>query len=72
MSYRVALIIPCFNHADPLKGLLTKLADLNLPAYLVDDGSAPSEQEKINRLLPAFLSFVLFGDKKTAAKERPS
>ena len=54
MSYRVALVIPCFNHADPLKGLLTKLADLNLPAYLVDDGSAPSEQEKINRLLPDF------------------
>ncbi|MBV7596252.1 glycosyltransferase [Aeromonas sp. sia0103] len=35
------LLIPCYNHAAPLAGVLARLKPLGLPCLLIDDGSEP-------------------------------
>ncbi|WP_421293217.1 glycosyltransferase family 2 protein [Aeromonas taiwanensis] len=35
------ILIPCYNHAEPLAPVLTRLAEFGLPCLLVDDGSEP-------------------------------
>ncbi|WP_421272354.1 glycosyltransferase family 2 protein [Aeromonas taiwanensis] len=35
------LLIPCYNHAEPLAPVLARLAEFGLPCLLVDDGSEP-------------------------------
>lgn len=35
------LLIPCYNHAEPLAAVLARLAEFKLPCLLVDDGSEP-------------------------------
>lgn len=43
------LLIPCFDHGAPLRGVLESLAPYNLPCLVVDDGSAPETQEALAR-----------------------
>ncbi|MFM4803463.1 glycosyltransferase family 2 protein [Aeromonas bivalvium] len=35
------IIIPCYNHARPLAGVLASLKPMGLPCLLIDDGSEP-------------------------------
>ncbi|MGY3869480.1 glycosyltransferase family 2 protein [Aeromonas crassostreae] len=35
------IIIPCYNHARPLAGVLARLKPMGLPCLLIDDGSEP-------------------------------
>jgi glycosyltransferase involved in cell wall biosynthesis len=44
------LVIPCFEHAEPLAGVLATLEPLGLPCVVVDDGSSPVEQERLAAL----------------------
>lgn len=39
MSFRPCIVIPVFEHAAPLAGVLDRLAPLGLPCLIVDDGS---------------------------------
>lgn len=41
MSLKPCLLIPCYNHAAPLAGVLARLKPLGLPCLLIDDGSEP-------------------------------
>ena len=41
MSLNPCLLIPCYNHAAPLAGVLARLKPLGLPCLLIDDGSEP-------------------------------
>lgn len=68
MSYCVAFVIPCFNHAKPLKGLLKKLAPFGLTAFLVDDGNTPNDQAIIDKLLPDFPFVHLVRREKNGGK----
>ena len=38
-DYRPCIVIPVYNHAAPLAGLLARLQAYGLPCLLVDDGS---------------------------------
>lgn len=41
MSLTPCIIIPCYNHARPLAGVLASLKPMGLPCLLIDDGSEP-------------------------------
>ncbi|WP_439842527.1 hypothetical protein, partial [Aeromonas taiwanensis] len=34
------ILIPCYNHAEPLAAVLARLAEFGLPCLLVDDGAS--------------------------------
>jgi glycosyltransferase involved in cell wall biosynthesis len=42
-------LIPCFDHGEPLRGVLESLAPYALPCLVVDDGSAPATQSALAR-----------------------
>jgi len=46
---RACLLIPCFDHGVPLRGVLESLAHYALPCRVVDDGSAPATQDALAR-----------------------
>ncbi len=54
MTNKVAIVVPCFNHAKPLGGVLHALSALNLPIILVDDGSRADQASLIDKTLEAF------------------
>ena len=45
---RPCLLIPVYNHCDPLEAVIDKLADSGLPCLLIDDGS--NERTKLKLL----------------------
>lgn len=49
MSYRLrpCLLIPCYNHGALLASVITRLAPLQLPCIVVDDGSDTATQQQI-------------------------
>ncbi len=53
MTMKVAIVIPCFNHAKPLARVLHALEALELPIILVDDGSKRDEALLIDKTLEA-------------------
>ncbi|KXU81970.1 glycosyltransferase family 2 protein [Aeromonas enteropelogenes] len=52
------LIIPCYNHAAPLAGVLDELAPLGLPCLLVDDGSEPVAAARLDQLAAEHATWV--------------
>jgi len=46
---KVCLLIPCFDHGAPLRGVLESLAPYALPCLVIDDGSAPETQAALAR-----------------------
>ncbi len=44
------LVIPCYEHAEPLAGVLAALEPFGLPCLVVDDGSSPREREQLAAL----------------------
>ena len=50
-------LIPCFDHGEPLRGVLESLAPYALPCLVVDDGSGPATQAALARI-ERELSFV--------------
>ena len=50
-NYRPIVMIPFYNHYDAFESFYKKLETLALPLLIVNDGSAPSEAEKLHQLL---------------------
>ncbi len=48
-AYRVAAIIPCYNHGKMLGAVLRELAEAGISSLVVDDGSTPEEAELVRR-----------------------
>ncbi len=44
---RVAIVIPVYNHEDKVAGVIREALRLNLPLFVVDDGSTDSTYERI-------------------------
>jgi glycosyltransferase involved in cell wall biosynthesis len=42
MAFDPCLVIPVYEHAEPLRAVLERLKDLERPCLLVDDGSSPA------------------------------
>lgn len=50
MSFRPCLVIPIFNHADSIGSTLRRLAVLQLPTFVVDDGSDARTRQVLAQL----------------------
>lgn len=57
MTYSLAIVVPCYNHAKTLRSLFAELRDLNVSVFLVDDASDESNRELIALCVKEF-SFV--------------
>ena len=68
MTYKAAVVIPCFNHARPLEGVLRALRPLGLPIFLVDDGSRKEEADLIDVTLKEFPEVTLVRRKVNGGK----
>lgn len=44
------LLIPCYEHGAPLRGVLASLAGYALPCLVIDDGSGPETREALEQL----------------------
>jgi predicted LPLAT superfamily acyltransferase len=44
---KVAIVVPVYNHGEPLRATAARLAELGLPVVLVDDGSDESTKRAI-------------------------
>ncbi len=64
MTYSLAIVVPCFNHAKTLQTLFDALQPLHATVYLVDDGSNLENQQKIDETVPAY-PFVRLLRRKT-------
>ncbi len=49
MSFKPCLVIPSFNHHAAIEAVLERLADYNLPCFLVDDGSNDESRQALAR-----------------------
>jgi len=49
-TFNPCLLIPVYNHEEPLPGIVERLASYELPCVLVDDGSKPSCADVITQL----------------------
>jgi glycosyltransferase involved in cell wall biosynthesis len=45
------LVIPCFDHGEPLRGVIASLAGYGIPALVVDDGSGGPTREALAQLV---------------------
>lgn len=54
-AFRPCIVIPCFNDAKHLPGLLAGLEELHLRALIVDDGSYEQESQAIASLREQYL-----------------
>lgn len=50
VSFRPCAVVPVYNHATVLRDIVADLAKLNLPVFLVDDGSSASCRERIEAI----------------------
>lgn len=48
--FNPCLVIPCYNHAQLLAGIIERLESYGLPIIIVDDGSHATDAETLNRL----------------------
>jgi glycosyltransferase involved in cell wall biosynthesis len=47
---KACLVIPCFEHGEPLRAVIASLAGFRLPAIVVDDGSGEATRAVLARL----------------------
>lgn len=57
MSY--CFVVPHFNHVDQFSLFLPRLVDMNLPIYVVDDGSCGSDLARLRQLVGQFSNVKL-------------
>jgi len=50
---KLCIVVPHFNHTLALEAFLPRLAALNLPCFIVDDGSSDNAKTKLLELLSA-------------------
>lgn len=49
-DYRLAIVIPCYNHGSTLAAVVASLAHLGLTTIIVDDGSNDATRTEIDRV----------------------
>jgi len=47
---KVCALIPCYEHGKPLCAVLESLAPFELPCLVIDDGSGPDTQERLDAI----------------------
>lgn len=50
-DYRLAVVIPCYNHGKTLEGVVRSFEHLSLPLIIVNDGSNEETTAEINRVV---------------------
>lgn len=71
MSTKACIVIPIFDHGEPLATTLGPLLTHGLPIILVDDGSGADTRRRLDKLCLQYGPRVsLLRSKKTAAKVR--
>ena len=53
-DYRLAVVIPCYNHGKTLEGVVRSFEHLSLPLIIVNDGSNEETTAEINRVVGTF------------------
>lgn len=48
--FNPVILIPCFNHADALASVASRIADLSIPVIIIDDGSTQTQSDKIRTI----------------------
>ena len=48
--FKPCLLIPIYDHGDTIRGVVESLAYLDLPCFIVDDGSASPTRTELDRL----------------------
>ncbi len=49
-AFRPCVVIPCYNHGATMAAVLARLASLQLPVFIVDDGSDEATQSQLQSL----------------------
>ena len=47
------IVVPCFDHGEPLRAVIASLAGYGVPAIVVDDGSGPATRDALAQLAAA-------------------
>ncbi|RBP53723.1 glycosyltransferase family 2 protein [Arenicella xantha] len=68
MGYSCCLVVPHFNHVQAFAQFLPRLAALELPCIVVDDGSMPTQLEQLYELLQAYPDITLIDHQQNRGK----
>ncbi len=63
-----ALVVPVYQHGEPLGAVLEELEPLGLPCFVIDDGSAPASRERIDELAAKHRFVQLHRHRENAGK----
>ena len=66
-DFRACALVPCYNHAQAVRTVLTRLTGMGLEVVLVDDGSNPDQARQLDAIVPA--ASPSFTARPTAARE---
>ena len=58
MDFRACALVPCYNHAQALRTVLTRLTGMGLEVVLVDDGSNPDQARQLDAIVREFAGRV--------------
>jgi predicted LPLAT superfamily acyltransferase/glycosyltransferase involved in cell wall biosynthesis len=56
---KVCIIVPVYNHGEPLRGTVKRLADFGLPIMIVDDGSDAATKAAISTVASTYGATVV-------------
>ncbi len=64
----VCIVVPHYNHATAFAAFLPKLASLQLPCIVVDDGSSASSKQELHKALQSYPQIALVEHKSNRGK----
>jgi len=67
-GYRPCLIIPCYNHGSALLQLHSQIELLQLPIFVVDDGSSPEQAQYLREFISLSQDRTLLTHKSNSGK----
>lgn len=67
-QFSPGIIIPTYNHGKPLKEVVAKLSELNIPLIIVDDGNSPEEKVLIQEAAAVSSNAFVVTRKKNGGK----
>ncbi len=50
MMFKPVIIVPCYNHSDEFRNFAVRLAGVELPVIVIDDGSVSSQSRKLKEI----------------------
>lgn len=57
-DFRACALVPCYNHAQAVRTVLTRLTGMGLEVVLVDDGSNPDQARQLDAIVREFAGRV--------------